>query len=309
MRVLVFDSGRADGSPLAPVIGELKKLGVDVCRISVGDEHKTPDERFKAAFDMVYTIKGCDSILLLGDRYETLAAASAATIKRKPIYHIHGGENTAGSFDDQSRDAITALAQVHFAATARATLRIGMIAKSHWVFHSGAPGLCAIKNLPKRKPKNHVVLTYHPETNGYDKDLLPMIDALLDRPDLRVIWTGVNKDPGADFVRRRLSNVFEETPLDFRDYIKTCRQAALVIGNSSSGVIECPTIGVPSVDVGIRQFGRERGPSVFSGSSIPDMIEAAIDYDGPFDNPYFRPDAAKNIATVISKPLTRNQLD
>ena len=293
-KILAFVSSRADASPLTPVIERLNYCCV------VWPEGESPGDRFKSAFEVVYKNK-FDILLVLGDRYETLAAASAATILGIPIAHIHGGEETKGSFDDSIRNSITQLSQIHFTATELAFMRVRTAVTSKNVYLTGAPGLDQITDLPPRNPQKTFVLTYHPETRGTDQSLTELVYVLNKYPDYEVVWTGTNFDPGASRVREALSG-FEEYRLTTREYILSCRQAALVIGNSSSGIIEAPTIGVPSVNIGTRQKGREHGPSVFQGgeTEIEQAIELALAHKGPFDNPYYRPGASDKIAGVLT---------
>ena len=239
-------------------------------------------------------------MLVLGDRHEILAACPAATVAKVPIAHIHGGERTLGSYDDRIRDAITSLAKIHFAATRNAhEIILSMARQGDKLYLTGAPGLDAIVDLPERKPTKTFVLTYHPETAGDDKALPELVEALKQFQDYEVIWTGVNNDPGADRVREAFKH-YTERKLTPREYILACRQAAVVIGNSSSGIIEAPTIGVPSVNVGTRQKGRESGPSVYhalpDAADIAFKIDRALGYTGSFHNPYYRPGASRAIA-------------
>ena len=302
-RLLIVTSGRADASPLAPVAKELQGRcepwflavrGTDPFRVVGYAANCVADEiaRFQP-----------EALLVLGDRAETLAACLAATVAKVPIAHIHGGERTLGSYDDRIRDAITVLAKWHFTATQQAANRVWELTGSLNIFTVGAPGLDAIVDLPERKPTKTFVLTYHPETAGDDAELLALVEALGEFPDYEVIWTGVNSDPGADKVRDVLARHYTERKLTPREYILACRQAALVVGNSSSGIIEAPTIGVPSIDVGRRQEGRERGPSIFSTPCDAQLIVGAIrdslTYTGPFSNPYYRPGASKAIADIL----------
>lgn len=243
-------------------------------------------------------------LLLLGDRYETLAAALLATTLKMPIAHIHGGEASFGSFDNQIRDAITKLAHVHFVAAPEFKDRLvnGLGEHPDRVHVVGAPGLDNLTDLPSRTKKKRFVCTYHPATLG-DDDLPALLEALDRFPDYEQIWTGVNNDPGSDRIRDALSDrdVRHFSP---RDYIALCRSAAAVVGNSSSGIIEAPFLGVPTVNVGSRQAGRLRGPSIFDCvgqvASIAAGLRDAICYSGPFESRYGQPGASKKIADILA---------
>lgn len=301
-RILVVTSGRADATPLAPVVKALQECGVSVENCDLENLNT-----WDAAEKVGYTLLDHDLVLVLGDRYEVLTACVEATVQRIPIAHIHGGEITRGSFDNQIRDAITKLAHVHFTATLKAQWRVcyNLAEGESRVWPVGAPGLDNLTDLPPRVPTKTFVLTYHPATLG--ENAAPAIaEALQAFPDYEVIWTGVNNDPGADEVRQAFSH-YRERKLTAREYHLACRQAACVIGNSSSGIIECPTIGVPTVNVGTRQDGRECGPSVYNvekiGSPSYDVIVGithALTYGGPYTNPYGGPGASKKIADVLT---------
>ena len=293
--ICFFESSRADRAPLEVV---KNSLGYGEW-ISVGEDFVFPPNRYRRAFDLVYGTR-FNVLVVLGDRYETVAAASAAVMRRKKIVHLHGGEVSRGSFDDSFRNSITHMADVHCVATEKAFDRVMCLAGPLGVHLTGAPGLDAIKDLPPRSPGKTIILTYHPETRGDDSGFHGMMDCLSDLVEdgYEIIWTGPNMDPDPNGIRDFLMANFTPNKMSHRDYILACRQAAFVIGNSSSGIIECPTIGVPSIDVGTRQDGRERGPSVikFDGFS---SIRRALLYSGPFDNPYYQPNASKAVANIL----------
>ena len=293
--IYFFESSRADRAPLEVV---KNSLGYGKW-ISVGEDFVFPPNRYRRAFDLVYETR-FEVLVVLGDRYETLAAVSAAVMRRKKVVHLHGGEISRGSFDDSFRNSITHMAGVHCVATERAFDRVMCLAGPLNVHLTGAPGLDTIKDLPERRPNKTIILTYHPETRGDDSDFYLMTDYLrgLISNGYEIIWTGPNHDPDPSGVRDFLNAEFAPTRMSHRDYILACRQAAFVIGNSSSGIIECPTIGVPSIDVGTRQDGRERGPSVIKFDGFA-SIKEALQYSGPFDNPYYQPEASKAVADIL----------
>ena len=307
-RILVVTSGRADATPLDPVVSALLRRQASVEMVSL-EECFLSDCCGSASAHLSGFAP--DLMLVLGDRYEMLAACLAATVAKVPIAHIHGGEITRGSFDNQIRDAITKLSHVHFVATFDAWDRVAHelgeykpykpfgVERIHLV---GAPGLDNLTDLPPRVPTKTFVLTYHPATLG-ENAAPAIVEALQAFPDYEVIWTGVNNDPGSDEVRKAFSH-YRERKLTAREYHLACRQAACVIGNSSSGIIECPTIGVPTVNVGSRQYGREQGPSIFNASDDADdivlCINRALSYSGAYQNPYGGPGASKKIADVLT---------
>ena len=298
--VLVVTSGRADGCPLSPVIRALAAVDIKVNKKPVGGW---------PAGDITFAIHhnqaDADLILLLGDRYETLAAALGATLARKPIAHIHGGETSWGSFDNQLRDAITKLSHVHFVAHEKAANRLfHRLSESRERIHIvGAPGLDNLGELRPRTPTKTFVCTYHPCT-AVEENIAPLLEALDRFPDYEQIWTGVNNDPGSDTVARALDDR-PHRDLAPGKYLALCRQAAVVVGNSSSGLIEAPSLEVPTVNVGQRQAGRVRGPSVLDAEmEVEDIcraIDEALNYTGPFDNPYKGYKTSSTIAGIISR--------
>lgn len=299
MRILAVTSGRADLSPLTPVVLALQNVGITwtFCPL----EGLSPDKCVERT-EVQITMFQPNVVLILGDRFEAGCAGMAATHLGCPIAHIHGGEASFGSFDNQIRDAITKLAHIHFVAAEPYRERVISLGEDpDMVFTVGAPGL---DNLPKptRARKKYFVATYHPETLGGGNFNETMV-ALKAFPDYEVIWTGVNNDPGSAKIRVSLANATVYSDLDVADYHDLVRNAALVIGNSSSGIIEAPSLEVPTVNVGSRQDGRLRGPSVFDCTNdrhdIENCIRVALEYDGPFDNPYGGPGASKKIADIL----------
>lgn len=245
-----------------------------------------------------------DIVLLLGDRLDSLQVALYATKVQIPIAHIHGGETTAGSFDNQIRDAITKLSHIHFVSNKhhRWVLNQKLDEAGERIHIVGAPGLDNLVDMPQRKPTMTFICTYHPCT-AIEEDVAPLLKALDSFPGYEQIWTGVNNDPGSQSIRAALGDRHTHT-YSARGYLEACRQAACVVGNSSSGIIEAPSLGVPTVNVGQRQAGRLSGPSVLGTSMIKDAIvhtiKTALAYRGPFDNPYGPPGASTKIAEVLS---------
>ena len=304
-RVLAVTSGRADASPIQPVVRAIQ--GCACINLYLGSS--TPYIMAAQAITEVgvsIATHSPDVVLLLGDRYETLATALAATIAKVPIAHIHGGEASFGSFDNQIRDAISKLAHIHFVAAEPFKGRLIAIGEDPERIHVvGAPGLDNLVDLPPRKPEKYFVATYHPPTLGEPGGIHALIEALDRFPDYDVIWTGVNNDPGRDeiFDILREKDIRSYSP---RDYLLACRNAAAVVGNSSSGIIEAPTLGVPTVNVGPRQDGRLKAMSVRDCKEDVDDIVGAINWaisitlERWFKNPYGGPGASQKIADILA---------
>jgi UDP-hydrolysing UDP-N-acetyl-D-glucosamine 2-epimerase len=241
-----------------------------------------------------------DILVLLGDRYELLAAASAATCLGIPVAHIHGGEATEGAIDDSIRNAVTALAHLHFPATEPYRRRIiQMGAAPERVLLAGTPALDNLARLPlldraaleadlgfSLAPPLFMV-TYHPVTAGESEPVAEVAElcAALDRfPDSRVIVSRANQDAGArginafldDWSARNPERVRLVSSLGTLRYLSVVKAAAAVVGNSSSGVIEVPASGTASVNIGDRQKGRLRSPGVVDCDCRRDAIAEAI---------------------------------
>lgn len=305
----LISTGRSDAGQISRIRRELIAAGALVAQVLDLDSSTRPYHDIPARCERWLDANwknSPDAIVILGDRIEALAAAFVATWRRVPLVHIHGGEATFGAFDNQIRDALTKLSHLHFvAAPAFRDRLIQMGEDPSTVYVVGAPGLDIVAEFGSqpRVVLQRFMVTYHPVTLGRS-NVRALLNAL-DRPAFRAytqVWTGVNADPGRGTVLRET----EGRPyVELRDgqYVQMCRHSALVIGNSSSGVIEAPTLEVPSVDIGVRQEGRLRGPSVFHANETVDEIvaamQAALAYTGPFTNPYGTPGASAAIASVL----------
>ncbi len=251
---------------------------------------------FGEAFDRLQP----DILVVLGDRFEILAAAQAAMLARIPIAHIHGGEISEGAIDEATRHALTKMAHLHFAAAEPYRQRIIQLGENpDRVFNVGAPGLdnirCLVpltrdeleRQLGITSGRPLFAVTYHPATLQNQDPSIPTAEMLsaLDRfPSAVVVLTGANADSRgrvinemiAEFVARRPGRAVAVTSLGQLRYLSLLRHADCVIGNSSSGIIEAPAIGTPTVNIGNRQCGRLRAASVIDAEEDADKIEAAI---------------------------------
>jgi len=242
-----------------------------------------------------------DILVVLGDRFEVLAAAQAAMMARIPIAHIHGGELTEGAVDEAIRHAVTKMAHLHFTAAAPYRERVIQLGEQPAaVYMTGALGLDRIAQTPPVErqvleselefplgPGPLLVCTYHPETlsDVPPADAVAALFTALDRwPDARVIITKANADPGGRSINRTIDALAAEradrikafVSLGDRRYLSLMRLASAVVGNSSSGIIEAPFVKTPSVNIGDRQAGRLRAPSVIDCGPTSDGIAAAI---------------------------------
>lgn len=236
-----------------------------------------------------------DLLVVLGDRHELLAAASAAVMLRIPIAHVHGGESSEGVLDEQVRHAVTKLAHAHLPAAQAYRRRLLSLGEDpRFVRCFGAPGLEAIRllePLPRAELERRVglpvdagtvVVTWHPDGTG-----LAGLDAALDALDasgLRAVVTAAGADAGGSAINRRAARWCAARPgravfvpsLGARAYLSLVRLCGAVVGNSSSGIIEAPSLRVPTVNIGARQKGRLRSPSVIDSAARKAAVAAAL---------------------------------
>jgi UDP-N-acetylglucosamine 2-epimerase (non-hydrolysing) len=241
-----------------------------------------------------------DALMLLGDRTELLGAAAAAAAMRVPIIHLEGGHVTEGAVDDAVRHAVTKLAALHFTAAAPYRSRILQMGEDpacvHVVGSTGLDNLLAegVRTVSEMSEllgldlePGYLLTTFHPETLG-DRSPAEQMEALrraLDRfGDLKVLYTLPNADEGnrairavvADHVATSPNRVFAVESLGRRRYAWALSAASAVVGNSSSGVIEAPVHRVPTVNIGGRQDGRLRAPSIIDVSDQEETIAQGI---------------------------------
>lgn len=241
-----------------------------------------------------------DLVVMLGDRFEILAAAQAAMAAGLPIAHIHGGETTEGAIDEAIRHAVTKMAHFHFPAAEAYRRRIVQLGEApERVLNFGAPGLDNIARLRLLERveleqalgfglgTTNFLVTYHPVTLGTEPPDVPMraLLAALDRyPDAHVVITKPNADTGGRvlmelidaYAARFPGRVFASTSLGQLRYLSMMRLADVVVGNSSSGLIEAPALGKPTVNVGMRQAGRLKAVSVIDTDESEAGIAAGL---------------------------------
>jgi UDP-hydrolysing UDP-N-acetyl-D-glucosamine 2-epimerase len=239
-----------------------------------------------------------DMVFILGDRFEALAAAQAAYLQRIPVAHLHGGELTLGALDDAIRHAITKLSALHFVAHEDYARRVRQLGEEDWRVQLVGPMVAdALVNLTWLSrdvlahdlgldvQKQWVLLTFHPETLGSEDDIAAVnaiYEALCQQlPDAEYIWTYPNMDAGGDRILNwLLATAKADTRIKVVDslgqqrYLSVMKESIAVVGNSSSGLLEAPWLGIPTVNVGTRQAGRLRSETVFDCS--PDAVEIGL---------------------------------
>ncbi|MCH5243068.1 MAG: UDP-N-acetylglucosamine 2-epimerase (hydrolyzing), partial [Muribaculaceae bacterium] len=342
MKKICFITGtRADYGIMAPIMKEIEKSPDAQLQIIATNMHLSPDfgmtvneieadgfkvdvkieslipggtpsatvksmARVEEGLAEAFTKLNPDLVVILGDRYETLAAASAAVVFNIPIAHLHGGETTEGAIDDAFRHAITKLSTYHFASTPQyADKIISMGEDSSKVFHSGAPGAeCRSGEIDV--PQNEIalefdqktginpyepfiILAYHPVTLLPDKgvrDLKATLEALdsFVNQGYKVLVTMPNSDPGTSEITKILKDWIANNPhslsltpsLGSRLFHFALDHASAIVGNSSAALIEAPTHRLPAVNVGIRQKGRAHGLTVIDVPGETTRIEKAL---------------------------------
>jgi UDP-N-acetylglucosamine 2-epimerase (non-hydrolysing) len=273
-----------------------------------------------------------DVLVVLGDRFEALAIVQAALIMRIPVAHLHGGEITEGAYDDAIRHAISKMAHLHFVAAEPYRRRVIQMGESpERVFNVGAIGLDHLRRSPKmdldelaqslgfalRSP--YLLVTYHPVTlleEDPTQSFIALLDALEKFPEHQIILTYPNADNGGRaiiplleaYAQRQPGRVLAIPSLGFRRYLSAVSMADAVVGNSSSGIIEVPAFGIPTVNIGARQKGRLAADSVLHCEPTAESIGLALNQALSDEfaeigkmavNPYGQGNAAEVIVSVL----------
>lgn len=238
-----------------------------------------------------------DLIVVLGDRYEILAAVSAALFFKIPVAHLHGGEITEGAYDDAIRHAITKMSHLHFTSTEEYRKRVIQLGESpDRVFNVGAIGVENIKKgsfLSKEELENSLgfklgdkslLVTFHPvtlETCTAREQCDNLLEVLARHPEYRILFTLPNSDTDGrviidcikDFVAKNEDRAIAFKSLGKLRYLSALKYVSAAIGNSSSGILEVPSFGIPTLDIGDRQKGRIAARSVVHCGTSTEEIE------------------------------------
>jgi UDP-hydrolysing UDP-N-acetyl-D-glucosamine 2-epimerase len=271
-----------------------------------------------------------DLLLLIADRYEMLAPASVALALRIPVAHIEGGEVSEGAIDDAVRNALTKMSHLHFTPTEASRQRVVGMGEESWRVHrTGAPSLDHLRRRPLysrdeveakldiKLDGNPVVVAYHPVTIARDtlRESEEFFAALAQVPG-QIVFCFPNSDAGARQLMQRAREFCRSHPaaqlfvnLNPALYWGLLGQASLMLGNSSSGIMETPALELPTVNVGMRQQGRERARNVLDASpraeSILQAVHQALDPAfratlSGMSNPYGDGYAAERIVEVLA---------
>lgn len=277
-----------------------------------------------------------DLLIILGDRYEMLSVATAASMQRIPILHLHGGEATYGNYDEFIRHAITKMSLYHFTATEEYRKRVIQLGEQpEKVFYLGALGAenCLfieennvpdfVKELPEKK---YFVVLFHPETLTNRSTLdqtQELLSGISEFKDYKFVFLGTNADTHSDIIRNTVKSFVEENnnALYFENlhpdaYHYLLKKSVCLVGNSSSGIIEAPSLGVYTINIGDRQKGRVRGKSVIDikceSTDISNAIEQVLlhqDGVNEISNPYYQKDSANSYYEKTKELLLKLQSD
>jgi UDP-hydrolysing UDP-N-acetyl-D-glucosamine 2-epimerase len=287
-RLGVLKTGRHDWGILQLLVEALKEAGVAV---TVFEETGHTVGSASLVYDHIratLAVYPLDGLILLGDRYETLMAAQAATVTKTPIIHLHGGEVTEGAFDDQIRYAITMLSQLHLVSSEDAKARLEALGRrdvhligaigTDWAYHPGLATRAALEAELGGRLSNPIMLVcVHPETNGSVGVEDEAIRLGQENPGSTVYFLP-NLDPGNEVIREKIVRAPRKndylvsilSPLYYWGLLKIAKK---LVGNSSSAVLEAPAVNLESVIIGQRQKGR-KPPSLLDGKATARAVEA-----------------------------------
>jgi UDP-hydrolysing UDP-N-acetyl-D-glucosamine 2-epimerase len=276
---------------------------------------------FYKFYNFLY-IKKPDLVIILGDRYETLIFAICVKFFNCKIIHLHGGESTKGSLDDIWRDMITKISDYHF--TSLETYKKNVIkicGRRNTVFNLGSIGAYNVKNFKNfkifknKKFKKKILVSYHSSTTSISNsrnDFLELLKALSKFKEHLILFTYPGHDLDSDFIiknLRRFKKLNKNSILikraDKFNYSELLHNFDILVGNSSSGIIEAPSANIPTINIGDRQKGRVAGPSVFNvkgnNRSIFRIITKVLNNKKiVFKNPYYKKNTLTKICDKIS---------
>lgn len=294
-----------------------------------------------SAFAVFFHENSYDLLVVLGDRYEMLAVCIAAVNEHIPIAHLNGGDTTEGALDECYRHSMTKMSYLHFTSTEQARNRVIQLGESpDRVFCVGATGVENAIKTPLRSLADlgksigfdlsgrYAVVTFHPVTqeNGTAQNqITQLLGALSEYSDMKFIITKSNSDAGSEEINNCLEqyasdhdNVYLTASLGMLNYLSALKYASAVIGNSSSGIMEAPSFGIPTINIGDRQKGRVQGNTIINclptKRDIVEAIKMALSETmqqecKKCDNPYYRENTSEQIAQIIKEFLMENKIN
>lgn len=340
----------ATNTHLSPKFGNTyKEIEADGLKISFKVPVETDDDtaydtvksmgRIMTGFAEAFDTLKPDILVILGDRYEMLAVASTATIYRIPIAHIAGGTISEGAYDENIRHSITKMSHIHLTETEEYRKRVIQLGENpEHVINTGAIGVYNIKNiplLPKEEVEqyigikineNTVQVTFHPATLdsiSTETQCMNLLAALDRHPECNIIFTYPNNDTDSKVIIELLENFVSKNrqravifpSLGMKRFLSLLKYISGVIGNSSSGIVEVPSMGIPTLDIGIRQKGRIAADSVIHcGTSIDEIDKGIKTILSPefkvkactTSNPYEQKDTLDKIVKAICETPLEN---
>lgn len=373
-KIAVVTATRAEYGLLSPVIKELRKHETDELRVdlivtgthlsdSYGMTIKEIDDRIDhqitisvksdseadisanqaealIKFTELFLNERYYAVILLGDRYETLAIAIAAGNTRTPVFHLCGGDTTEGALDEWIRHSITKISYLHFVTNEESRKRVIQLGEDpERVFNYGSTSIdniLKVADLSKKEALNSIglndcqyaVCTYHPVTmegGNVDGQIAEFLGAIKAFPEITFIVTKSNADQGGarinellDEADAQIENLHVFTSLGIRRYLSLMKHAEFVLGNSSSGIIETPAFQIPTVNIGDRQRGRLQSASIINcepdTASIIEAIKKALSSEHKevckqVISPYGSGDAGTKIANKAIETVINGKID
>lgn len=261
-------------------------------------------------------------VLVLGDRIEALAASLTASIGGTLLAHIHGGDRAEGVADEAMRHAITKLAHIHFPATPQSAERIKQMGEDPaWIHIVGSPAMDGLNEIPAASDADlqelnldshlsFAVILHHPA--GFDdqqeyETMTAILEAVENDPQLhQQLLMAPNHDPGRSGILRAIGDRPKVNNLPRPCWIGLLKRSSVIIGNSSAGLVEAAALGIPCVNIGPRQAGRERAENVIdlestllNQQSMADAIQSALNLKPPFKHPYGAGRASREITRIL----------
>lgn len=347
LKIEVIVTGTHLSDEYGHTIDEIEKNNVridETISIPVGSESAGNISHNQAVtlekFTKLFVEKKYRGIVILGDRYEMLAIAIAAGNTRIPIFHLCGGDTTEGAIDEWIRHSITKMSYLHFPSNTESYKRIIQLGENpERVYNYGSTSIdniLRLSNMPKDEALNslglcdckYAVCTYHPvtmENNSVDDMIGHFLEAIKNTREIEFIVTKSNADQGGshinellDEAQEHIENLHVYPSLGVVRYLSLMKSAEFVLGNSSSGIIETPAFGIPTINIGNRQRGRLQSKSIINCNEDSGSIEKAIKQALQPDfrevckkvvSPYGNGHAAEQIAAKVIAVVATDAID
>lgn len=314
-------------------INEIKKEKINIYKIIKINLNDDTEKGISSAisqtiikFDNIFNKLKPDLLIVLGDRYEIFSAVIAASIHRITIAHIHGGETTINSLDNYFRHSISIMSHLHFVAHKKYKNRVINLGKNPKnIFVVGGMGAANLQKIPfkKNKNSNYYICIFHPETLKKDYGIRMMqmvIDYLSKRKNDRFIFFRPNADTKNQKILSLIKNSVRNfknfkyiNSINYKGFIKLLANSKAILGNSSSGILEAPSLKIPTINIGFRQKGRLKANSIVDCKGDIKSLKNAFKKINSIKfkkvlkkvkNPYFSGDSSEKIFYILSKEKT-----